>query len=155
MRSYCRLKITLAGFFLIYLVLAFSGLLTQNKEIFPFYTWFLFAAVPNAGNHYEVVILKNKGQSFTPPIPYAQAANIAIFPQAITAYQFIQKMGRSHDKGDSTEFTELARLFQRDFLIGPTTYQLLRIYYDPIERWHGKESQPVVLQTIETTPATP
>lgn len=155
MRSYCRLKITLAGFFLAYLALALSGLPNRDKEIFPFYSWFLFAAVPHAGNHYEVRILKNGGQSFNPPIPYAQAANIAIFPQAITAYQFIQKMGRSYDRGDSAEFAELAGLFQRDFLIGATTYQLLRIYYDPIERWHGKEALTEVLQTIETTPAAP
>jgi len=156
MRSYCRLKTGFAAFFLLYLILAPLGYLTQNKEIFPFFSWVLFAKVPNPGHHYDVVISKHNQQPIQPPLPYNRADAYATSARTITSYQFIQKMGRAHDQGRPEEFAQLNQLFQRDFLKkGALTYQLTRIFYDPVERWHGKEPDVDVIETFSTSDPAP
>jgi len=156
MRSYCRLKTGLAGFLLFYLVMAMVGSATSpNKEIFPFFSWFLFSAVPNTGYHYNVEILEHDRQTFSPAIAYNAADGIVLRPRDITAYQFIQKMGRTYDSGDKAAFEILSHEFQRNFLRGSNTYQLIKVYYNPVEAWHGKSGEPKVLETFKTGGAIP
>jgi hypothetical protein len=135
MRSYRKLKRFLAGFLLFVFVGGLLTLLVPRQEIYPIYSWFLFALTPNAKTRYALQILEYQNQLLDPPLFYEEAGYLVPKPRSITLVKIAQFWGRAVEQGDETAENKNRALFESNFLPGASRYALMRVHYDPIARW--------------------
>lgn len=139
MRSYSALKL----FLLLCIATYFTiGLLTEifgKQEIIPIYSWFLFITVPNEKVEYAVLLYEYHGKVFQPPIFFQEAKGIVNQPTSAVALSNIQDFGRAESAGNKEESERVRKLFEQNFLPPPARYELVRLRYDPVQRWRKGE----------------
>jgi hypothetical protein len=136
MQTYRRLQSLGIGFLVLYFVVGLASLATPRQEIFPIYSWFLFATVPNQDEKYDVRIYSVGHYKMETPVFYNDgAANIVLDPHSITAYKIIQKMGEAYTRDQMKEFRRYRKLFEKNALWSNTDYEIVKVSYDPIQRW--------------------
>ena len=146
MLSYNRLKIFIGGFLIVYFVIGFLTRYIPKGEVFPFFSWKLFDSIPNTSTEYGVLVSIYNGKSFQPPRLFKDAKGIIPQYDSIQARNIIQNMGKAHVKAQIEERERLRRLFEKNFLKLPARYQLIRMRYNPLQRWKNGESQTQYLQ---------
>jgi hypothetical protein len=136
MQTYRRLQSLGIGFLIFYFVVGLLSLATPRQEIYPIYSWFLFALVPNQEDRYDVRIYAVGNYKMEKPVLYSDGPdNISPDPHSITSYKVIQKMGETYEKKDVKEFKRYRELFEKNSLWGKTDYEIVKVSYDPIQRW--------------------
>jgi hypothetical protein len=136
----------LAGYFV-------GGLLTllhPREEVFPVYSWFLFALVPQRQTLYAVVLHEAEGRPLPQPIAYQEAINIVRDPHNVVVHQLIQQLGAAVEKQDVAQVTELRRLLETNYLPARSRYEVAKISYEPLRRWRTGEQRTERLAMFST-----
>ena len=150
MRSYWKLKRFLAGFLLFVFAGGLLTLLVPRQEIYPIYSWFLFALTPNAKTRYALRILEYRNQPLNPPLFYDEAGSLVPKPQSVTLVKIAQYWGRAVEQGDRDAENKNRALFESNFLPGASRYALVRVHYDPVERWKTGVAQMETVRLYQT-----
>lgn len=139
-KDYVRLKIFLILFLIFYFV---AGLSTEiflpgkEKNLPPFFSWFLFDRVPNDKNltEYKVRILEYNNKALNPPVFFDQAHGIIDNPQSPKMRILIQRLGQSMERKSEDESLRLRRLLEQVYLPQNLRYEIVIVTYDPILRF--------------------
>jgi len=102
-----------------------------NYEWFPFYSWSMFALVPDVERNYLVKVAKPESTA----VDFRTAGGLVQNPRSLEAYHLIQRWGRSVEKGDSTEAEPLRQAFEDRYLRPGTRYRLHARTEDPLSLW--------------------
>lgn len=118
-------------------------------EIFPFFSWFLFALTPNPSAEYNFQIITYGEQTFSPPIIYNEAKGIVPSPNSIKVPRLATTMAKALEENQTDEYHTAKRVFESNYLDNQKSiYQLIEINYDPLERWKTGEVKVTPVQTI-------
>lgn len=129
----CRVWVTL--FLVGYFVLGLSTLALPHGEVFPCYSWFLFALVPGRESQYAVRLLEVRGQKLAEPVLFQDADDFVAEPHSVVARDLVQRFGVAVEKGQTEEQQRLRRLMEKNFLPTLCHYELVVMTYEPLTRW--------------------
>jgi hypothetical protein len=118
-REYRRARRGIALFLAIYFVVGLGTLLLPAREIFPFYSWFLFALVPQGAAHYELILRAVDGKRLDPPRRYQEAEGLVGSPHSVTVYKLTQQIGATND-------ARARELLEKDWLPPNTRYEIIK-----------------------------
>jgi hypothetical protein len=140
MREYRRIRRLLWWFLAAYFVGGLLTLLLPQMEIFPVYSWFLFAKVPDSAPQYGLLLLNVDGRPVEPPRLYQEANNLVSSPHSVTVFKLTQKMGATVER-NIPDKTGTRELLEKNWLPPQTRYELVKMNADPITRWKTGEYQ--------------
>ena len=119
-REYRRARCGVTLFLAIYFLVGLGTLLLPAREIFPFYSWFLFALVPQkTTTHYELILHEVNGQPVDPPRRYQDADRLVRLPHNVIVYRLTQKIGETND-------SRARELLEKDWLPPKTRYEIIK-----------------------------
>ncbi len=131
-------KIIIASFVVYGCMGLFERSVRDGSETYPFFSWFLFAYIPNPSEETFTVAFHSVGDEvYDPALVFSEARPLFDkIHQSPTEYIYaIQEFGRFVYKG-RTELAEQYRAsFERMFGGESAQYELLRISYDPVAQW--------------------
>ncbi|MFQ3670803.1 MAG: hypothetical protein SNJ84_05035 [Verrucomicrobiia bacterium] len=105
-------------------------LFPPSHEIFPFYSWSMFALVPGEKDQFYVLVETPEGEvEFTRGGPGIRGA------QSVVAYNVMQRLGRALKAGNQEETERWRRQFEENFLVEGTRYRVVHRRVDPLIRW--------------------
>ncbi|CAF0692028.1 hypothetical protein [Candidatus Methylacidithermus pantelleriae] len=135
--------IVLAFMILVGVFLGLGG----TQEVFPFYSWFLFARVPGPMIRYELLLL-SLGPGAELPAPLAlEEATIGQVPRphSVAAAQLVQRLGSACSRNDRAEVARVRRILELSYLPAGSRYALVRFRVDPLEQWLTGKHEPAEL----------
>jgi hypothetical protein len=154
-RGYFALKITMAVFVVAYVVIAYAGGSTERRQYFPVFNWSLFSSVESRPSVVELHVKRIGDQSFNPPVNYFELGSY--FATARSRSPELPKnaglLAAAAERGDTKRVEQLRRMIELQDLSGQGTveYQLVRVEFDPIERWKtGRNLREVILAEYQT-----
>ncbi len=124
---------------LIFLALMFlvgGAALTNSKgnyEWFPFYSWSMFALVPQEETIYRLTVQHPEQPEAL--IDFRQAQGLVNEPDSLPAYHLIQKIGNAIERQNLTEMEELRTAFDNRYLPAGILYQVWKTREDPLTAW--------------------
>jgi hypothetical protein len=121
----------LAGYF----VLGLGTLALPRQEVFPCYSWFLFALVPGRESQYAVRLQEVRGQKLAGPVLFQDADNFVDEPHNVMVRDLVQRWGTAVENGRLDEQARLRRVMEKDYLPTPCRYELVVLTYEPLTRW--------------------
>jgi hypothetical protein len=144
-------KKLLVGLFLF--VYALGGLAARTltdeaaQETYPFFSWYLFADVPDQSFVYTVTIRSLNGQTYDSPISWAKAPQLFNgWTQSPTHYlHLIQLLGRAVESGDLRALQRERAQFESIFSGVSAVYEVVKVPGNPIERWQTQDARGTVL----------
>jgi len=151
MREYRRTRRGIALFLALYFAGGLLTLLRPEEEVFPVYSWFLFALVPGAGEQYGLLLEEVNGQPVEPPRLYQEAAGLVRSPHSVIAHKLIQRFGAAVESRDPVQ-SGARELLEKNWLPLQARYAVVKLNADPIARWKNGRYEVQPLQTF-TKPA--
>lgn len=131
MRADRRMLLGVTGFALVIFVLGELALLRPpSHEIFPFYSWSMFALVPGEKDQFYVLVDTPEG-----PVEFTRGGPGIRGAHSVVAYNVIQKLGRAATSGDRADLDTWREQFERTNLEPGTRYRVLHRRVDPLTRW--------------------
>lgn len=129
----CRAWVTLflAGYF----VLGLATLAVPGGEVFPCYSWFLFALVPGRETQYAVRLLEVRGQKLPEPLLFQDAEGLVAEPHSVVVRDLARQFGMALEEGRLDEQARLRRALEKNYLPTPCRYELVVMTYGPLTRW--------------------
>lgn len=109
-------------------------LLNPGQEVFPVYSWFLFALVPPSLPQYGLLLHDVNGRAVEPPRLYQEAEGFIAMPHDFTPYQLTQQLGAAIEGRQQRE-DRYREVLEKNWLPPATRYEVVRINADPIARW--------------------
>lgn len=142
------------GFIILYFLIGMVTGFLRGKEIFPFFSWSLFSNIPNKTNEYTIIVDVYNGMIVSPPQLFQEAKEIIrqfdsrnISPPAsIIAYYLMQDFGKAYERGEIQKAEKLRRLFEANYIKAPARYRLVRLIYNPVERWKTGKYEMINIQ---------
>jgi hypothetical protein len=124
-----------------------------HRELYPFYSWSLFALVPNMEHRYTARIYEANGEIMEPPTLFEEARRNVRQPHSAAVLQLFTRLARAHEAGQEAEVERLLRLVD-DHIPRPARFELVRLTYQPVERWRNgtQEETPIRMFTREKRP---
>ncbi|MGF1511185.1 MAG: hypothetical protein ACFB9M_16960 [Myxococcota bacterium] len=148
MNGYRRLRSWFPRLLSSYILAGLMATAVPGFEVFPFFCWFLFPITPSVEDRYALEILTLGGRSVHPPALF-QDLDLVEDPFAMDAWTSIQALGRAFERGDMGAVHTLQRRLQMNFLPAPSQYRLVRLRFDPLERFRtGRIQQRKALWTV-------
>lgn len=138
MSKYRLIWSILLGGLLSYMI---AGFLTFNisqkksNEIFPIFSWFLFAEVPQK-NHvrYTLRIYQADDRVLPQPLLFSESEAFTN-PKSVSANKLIQDLGKAVVSQKSSEITRIRQLLEENQIHRIQRYELIKMTYDPVERF--------------------
>lgn len=96
-----------------------ATLLLPAGEVFPLYSWFLFAVVPQNASHYELILYEINEKPIVPPRRYQETNGLVSSPHSIVVYQLTQKIGATND-------SQARVILKQNWLPPGTRYEIVR-----------------------------
>jgi hypothetical protein len=93
----------------------------QKHEVFPFFSWFLFPLTPNRVTQYELA-------------PPPTLTNLGRTHQ-MDLHVLEQELGSALERRDTVATPTLLRRLERNFLVCPSHFAVVRTDYEPRTRW--------------------
>ena len=121
----------LAGYFM----LGVATLALPRGEVFPLYSWFLFALVPGHESPYALRLQEVRGQKLDKPVLFQEAGDLVAEPHSVIARDLVQRLGAAVEKGRTDEQSRLRRVMEQNYLPTPCRYELVVMTYEPLTRW--------------------
>ncbi|MGO9528414.1 MAG: hypothetical protein ACLPT4_08505 [Verrucomicrobiia bacterium] len=118
-----------------YLVLGLATLALPRQEVFPCYSWFLFALVPGREYQYAVRLQEVRGQKLGEPVLFQDADNFVDEPHNVMVRDLVQQWGAAVENGRLDEQARLRRVMEKDYLPTPCRYELVVLTCEPLTRW--------------------
>lgn len=150
MRAYRIAQRWVTLFLAAYFVGGLLTLLHPCEEVFPVYSWFLFALVPQHQTLYAVVLHEAEGRPLSQPRAYPEAIGIVRDPHNVVAYQLIQQLGTAVEKQDTAQVVKLRHLLETNYLPARSRYEVAKISYEPLRRWRTGEQRTEQLAIFST-----
>jgi hypothetical protein len=135
MAAYRIWRVWVALFLAGYFVLGLATLALPRQEVFPCYSWFLFALVPGRESQYAIRFREVRGQKLAAPVLFQDADDFVDEPHNAMARELIQQFGAAVEKGRTDEHLRLRQVMERDYLPTPCRYELVVLTYEPLTRW--------------------
>ena len=135
MSAYRILRGWVALFLSGYFALGLLTLLLPRREVFPVYSWCLFALVPGQESRYVLRLQEVQGKKFAEPVLYQEADSLVADPHSVTVRDLVQRFGLAVEKGQVREQLRIRRMMEKDHLPPACRYELVVITYDPLIRW--------------------
>jgi len=135
MAAYRIWRVWVALFLAGYFVLGLATLALPRQEVFPCYSWFLFALVPGRESQYAVRLQEVRGQKLAEPVLFQDADNFVDEPHNVMVRDLVQQWGTAIEKGRLDEQAHLRRVMEKDYLPTPCRYELVVLTYEPLTRW--------------------
>lgn len=140
--SYERMKYCVAASLVLYCVIGIGIKLFTNGaykgEIYPFFSWFLFAEIPKEHYEYRMEMLSLGDVTYDPPLPFSETRDIFLdLGRSPTEYiPLIQELGTAvvQEQGDQIAVSR-ARV-ETMFSGASGEYRILRVLYDPLRYWN-------------------
>lgn len=131
MRRYRRLQILVATVFLVMFAAGEAALLRPpTYEVFPFYSWSMFALVPNKTEQFYVFVTKDgETREYTRAKKWVRDAN------SVVAYTVIQQYGNALKSGNKKEIAKWRRQFEENHMPDDLGYEVRYGNGDPMARW--------------------
>ncbi|MEQ9620041.1 MAG: hypothetical protein RIG61_12820 [Deltaproteobacteria bacterium] len=147
MKSYYRTKrfvlIAALTYFVIGVALEFGYKYssTYSKEIFPIYSWSLFAKTPSEVNDYSIRVISLRGQKLEEPFFLEESGGRLPQTGAGNAYRIVQVLGKAVVKGDKKKAADMILLLNTLYpgLMGDMNFEIVARKYNPLERLKFKE----------------
>jgi hypothetical protein len=108
-----------------------------TTELYPFFSWYLFADIPQTHTEYRIEVLSLGERTYEPPLPFSDTAFLfARIGRAPTEYTpIIQALGTAITAGDEPRVGELRGQLETMFSGTPARYSVVRVVYDPLIYW--------------------
>lgn len=109
-----------------------------RKEVFPFFSWFLFVKVPQDNRtDYSIIIHKYNGQEIKPGLPLEKADSSMIDKPYANARMnnLLRKMGLAYKRNKLDEFEKYKNIFEKNYINGEIKYELIEEKYSLLERY--------------------
>lgn len=135
MAAYRIWRVWVALFLAGYFVLGLATLALPSQEMFPCYSWFLFALVPGRESQYAIRLEEVRGQKLAQPVLFQDADNFVDEPHSVTARELVQRFGAAVERGQTDEQMRLRRVMEKNYLPTTCRYELVVITYEPLTRW--------------------
>ncbi len=121
-------------------ILTFDLAKKKSNEIFPVFSWFLFAEIPQKTHvRYTIRIHRVDDRDLVPPILFAAAEGYAN-PKSVSANKLIDEIGRANERQEEAEVQQMRRTLEENQIHRVQRYELLKMTYDPVERYQtGKK----------------
>jgi hypothetical protein len=132
LQRYRKVQIATALFILLMFGAGEAALLRPpNYEVFPFYSWSMFALVPNETEQFYVFVTKDgETREFTRAKKWVgEAAN------SIVAFTVIQQYGRALLSGNKNQIEKWRRQFEENHMPDDLNYEVRYSKEDPMVRW--------------------
>jgi hypothetical protein len=116
----------------------FERTVRDGTEIYPFFSWFLFAYIPNPSEDTFTVAFHAVGDEvYDPALTFSESRPLFDkIHQSPTEYIYaIQEFGRSVSTGRTDLAGQYRASFERMFSGQAARYELFRMSYDPIAQW--------------------
>lgn len=145
MREYRRTRNGIALFLALYFAGGMLALLRPDQEVFPVYSWFLFARVPNERWQYGLLLEEVGGHELESARLYHDAVGAVYAPHSVTVHKLTQRLGAALERNDSEEVARARELLEKNWLPRPARYSVVKLNADPIARWKSGryEMQPL------------
>jgi hypothetical protein len=131
MSLYRRIQLAVVVFLSAMLVLGLSALMRPpSYEIFPFYSWSMFALVPGEKDQFYAMV-GNDGAW----VEFTRAGGLVYQAQSVVAYNVIQKLGRAALENDSEGVANWRQQFEKNYLPPGTSFQIQHRRVDPLTRF--------------------
>jgi hypothetical protein len=119
-------------------------------EQYPFFSWFLFAKIPNPQSTLTMRMLSYGDTTYDPPLPFDKTSFIfrAVGQYSTQYLPVIRSFGGAIEKGEDTS---LYRKRLENIFLKPARYQIVRIQYDPVDYWRSRAIKKEVLLGTFTT----
>ncbi len=137
-KSYRILKNFIFTFLIFYFI---AGLSTEillpgrQKDIPPFFSWFLFNHIPQSQASQQAVrILEYQGKTFDPPVYFNQAYGVVEDPRSAKARELIRRLAGALLMEQKEESERLRRIFEQVYLPSSVRYDVVVVTYDPREQ---------------------
>ena len=104
-------------------------------EVFPCYSWFLFALVPGRESSYALRLLEVRGQKLAEPVLFQEAEGYVENPHDVTVRELAQQLGAATEHGRMDEQGRVRQILEKNRLPSPCRYELVSMTYDPLVRW--------------------
>ncbi|HZV36729.1 MAG TPA: hypothetical protein VFB72_19285 [Verrucomicrobiae bacterium] len=147
MRAYRRIRIFISWFLSAYFAMGLLMLLRPDMEIFPVFSWFLFARVPQSGAQFGLLLHQVNSRKIEPPRLYQEAGDLVPTAHSVTVYKLAQELGAAIEK-NSPETTRCRDLLEKDWLPPQSSYELVKLNSDPVTRW--KTGKYEIIQRLGT-----
>jgi hypothetical protein len=151
MKHYWQNKWRSALFLSAMILIGYAAIPLPGNELFPFYSWSMFAKVPSERNSFAVFIHEVGGQPVTPAKEFQEAGGMVNSPKSVVAHQVIQKLGLAYAVGGRAELADAKSRFEKNYLSIGTRYALVRMNYDPLTRWkNGGRTLETIQEWVRT-----
>jgi hypothetical protein len=149
--AYRRQQGWLAAVLVVQLVGGLAVLGAPGQEVFPLYSWFLFALTPEqVRTRTEVRLLELDGRSPGPAVALETDRELVSVVQAPTVVRLARDLGRACAAGDEAEVRRLRQTLEDNFIHRPARYELVEVSYRPIERLHCGTEQTRSVRQFDT-----
>ncbi|TSC63361.1 MAG: hypothetical protein Athens041674_189 [Parcubacteria group bacterium Athens0416_74] len=132
----------------------FERSVRDGSEIYPFFSWFLFAYIPNPSEDTFTVAFHAVGDEvYDPALTFSESRPLFDkIHQSPTEYIYaIQEFGRSVSTGRTDLAEQYRASFERMFSGQAARYELFLVSYDPVRDWReGKYASSTSLGIFET-----
>lgn len=132
MRKYRRIRNCLCGFLAAYFVVGLLMVSRPDMEVFPVFSWFLFARVPQSGPQYALLLHEVNGQKLEPPRLYQACGDLVREPHSVAMFKLTQQFGAVVERNLTDK---KVRNLLENRLPPQTRYELVKLNENPIVRW--------------------
>lgn len=151
MREYRRIRKFISWFLAAYFAGGLLTLLHPEMEVFPVYSWFLFALVPQSGPQFGLLLHQVDGRQVEPPRLYQDTGDLISTAHSVTVFKLTQELGSAMEK-NSADKTRYRELLEKNWLPPKSNYELVKLNADPVSRWEtGKYEITQRLGTFTST----
>ncbi len=128
-------------FLLSYFLIGVSARLTMRYEeqFYLIYSWYLYSKVPPPlQNEFSVLIYKIADERFSPPL-FIDDTKGLVFSRMIdyghTIVHDVEALGKAVSSGQKMNVGRARESLEKNFLHLPVVYEVVRISFNPIDRW--------------------
>lgn len=119
-----------------------------RRELYPFFSWFLFAEIPNPRPTTSMQLLSYGGTTYDQPLPFEKTGFLfeAIGQYPTQYLPIIRAFARELERSGNVEphRSALEKLFKED-----ASYRIVRLEYDQVAYWKtGSTTRTEVLGTF-------
>lgn len=139
MQLYRTTKIIITFYILIYLILAvileLSGY--RRSEIFPFFSWSLFATVPAETNDYSIRIVEYDGRKLENPVFFENYHELFPSGKIVVALLNVRTLGQYLTEGNDKKSREYLNLLKSLYpgVLENCKFEIVKRAYNPLERY--------------------
>jgi hypothetical protein len=122
----------------------------REKELIPFFSWFLFEKVPgNTRSQLAIRIVEYQGKKLDPPVLFEQADGIVDEPRSSKAKELIRRFGPEVMSGRAQEAERLRRILEQVYLPDNVRYELVMLQYNPVQRFEQGSYEVTTIKNFE------